>query len=231
MKKKLESSLLVLEVIAKRGLRALIAATPLVLVLLSSANVVAEGNVVARIESGYLVLTGDEMANSVHISQRADRSYVISPRSGTTINGRGTSIIFPYGFGRISVKLNGGNDELFVADVLWDRFDTAFDLLLVDMGAGDDSVTFFGVSLENTFLSGLVHLGSGNDRFLCAACHIAGGFFIRGETGNDEVNLASVVFDNAPIAEGGGHDDTLSLDDCTYGRLWRPRSFEHVEER
>jgi hypothetical protein len=220
--------LVVLELISRRRILALIAAIPLVLACIG-AEVFADGNVVTSMESGYLVLTGDESANSISITQGSDGRYQIAPRNRTTINGRGTTFTAPFGIDKVSVKLNGGNDELNVYDQIFYSPITSFNVLLVEMGAGDDVVDFFGVEINNPFISGAVNLGSGNDVFNCLAVNIAAGFTINAQTGDDEVRLTGVHFDHAPNAIGGGGYDFLSLNGCTYGHAWTPRLFERVE--
>ena len=228
MKKTHGFNLFVFDLISKRRLLTLIAAIPLVLANIGP-EVFADGNVVSSMESGYLVLTGDESANTIEITQLPDGRYEISPLNRTTINGRGTTFTAPLGVDKVSVKLNGGNDELRVFDRIFEGGLTRFTVLSVEMGAGDDRVTFFGVALENPFISGVVNLGSGNDRFLCWGAHIVAGFAIYAESGDDEVTLAGVDFDYAPNVSGGSGYDYLSLSGCTYGHAWTPRLFERVD--
>ena len=101
---------------------------------------------------GVLVLTGNDLNNSIQVNSGPDGAYTVHGR-GTLINGRDQSATFS-GVDDIRIEMNGGDDSVAMraeggVTMSWPMNTFISDVnihgnLTIDMGDGDDMVNFHG---------------------------------------------------------------------------------------
>jgi hypothetical protein len=144
------------------------------------------GNVTASIVGGVLVVQGDNKSNAIVIAAHSTVNTTVTPAPGTTVNGDGTATFV-------------GTPPI-----------------VVDMGNGDDSVTFVDLDFQRVSVT----TGNGNDRVIGDVDGSGPNIFstLRIDTGNgdDFVHLggSTGVASDLTIVTGNG-DDTVELVDAT----------------
>jgi hypothetical protein len=157
--------------------------------------------------SGNLIVTGDASANGIQLDQFGE--FVIqgidAGGSPTSINGVENGIAsFPVtGKGDIRILLGDGND-IIETGTRSDSVDPPDDLV-IDTGAGDDSVLTIG----DTNIGGdlLVTTGAGNDSVFIVTTEIAGDLTLSTGADNDTIEIyGSVVGDDLQVTTAAGAD-------------------------
>ena len=96
------------------------------------------GNVTAVFSEGSLLVTGDGADNAIRITQDSRREFTIASEDGTTTINGGSGPVTISGVARgVRVRLNGGNDMLFLGGEGAGALRVERDLR-VDLGGGDN---------------------------------------------------------------------------------------------
>ncbi len=166
--------------------------------LLEVRNLLA-GNVLAVVNAGDLVLTGDNQANLIDVVVE-NGDIVVRGRENTTINGSTSTFVAVAGSTSLSetlfARLGAGDDVLFVDGI------TIGGNAIVSAAFGNNSVGF-----QNTSVGRSMAIGS--------------------NVGRDIVNLDSVSVGRDLHVRTGRHNDTIQLIDTTIGRSVSVHSGRH----
>jgi hypothetical protein len=128
----------------------------------------AMNNVTVRVDGSTLIITGDNVANQVALTQ-VGGVFNVMGQGGTTINGQATAVAYPFPGGRRGIKdvkidLKAGDDILTVGThtpaptVLPPISAHILGKLEINMGAGDDTV-----GIASTQVDGDTKINAGAD--------------------------------------------------------------------
>jgi hypothetical protein len=174
------------------------------------------GNISAVLQGADLVIQGDDLANTLSVSQSApDRVNLrtIAPDErfpDTNINFFSTSLQFENVTGAIIVRMRGGDDRVFFTG---GRFQGT---VTVDLGLGNDRAEIGrdSVRLER----GLdVQLGGGQDTYLQTNVRVGQNLSIDGGIGGDGVTLRSSSVGGSLAINGAAGFDAIRLDRTAVG--------------
>jgi len=139
-----------------------------------------------------VVITGDNSANSITITQTSLDVYTVRG-SSTTINGRsGGTFTFRFDrFDDLRITMNGGNDYVEIrGDSTSDIGDLDItDDLVISMGSGNDRVNLRYLEIEDDLI---VNMGSGDDKLNVRDSTIYGAGIYDGGLGFDHVNRFNI---------------------------------------
>jgi hypothetical protein len=185
------------------------------------------GNVLAKVDGGDLLITGDGLSNGVKIMRVDASTYEVVgfPHGGgdTRINGE-LSKRFTGVTDDISVNLGGGNDDLQLHGHSAAAPLTAPDAIVINMDAGNDSVFLnFVKSGGNVDVTS----GSGVDGLYGVGLAVGNNMFVRESTspyyaGNhDIVNIygGSRIGNQLNVKLNSGND-SLKVENTTARSLW-----------
>jgi hypothetical protein len=182
-------------------------------------------NVQVNLEGSLITILGDNAANSILISQSATGDFVVTGRTGTTVNGL-PSVRFPrLQLNAAEVRMEGGNDFVTLRGVV-----TANDLF-IDLGAGADRLTTAGpvavganLTIEGSEGSDTVQLtdvtvfedmaingGQGALRAVLAGINAGKSMNIIAEDGNDTVSVSESTVDQVLSIESKGGANRISV--------------------
>jgi hypothetical protein len=170
-----------------------------VLVGLAAAPAFADGDVSAVVNGRTLTLFGDDLANTVTISAGgASREVTVTPGAGTTVNGVADASVFAH-VRNVRVVMGDGDDT-----VVFDHV-TLRGSVRVRLDAGDDTLRFTASTVRGPTSA---RCGDGVDLVRTESSSFFGGpVAIRGEWGNDALELTSARFRERLLVDAGGDDD------------------------
>jgi hypothetical protein len=167
------------------------------------------GNITATMVGRDLVIEGDDLANTLAISQDTPNTVILrgfAPDerfAQTTINGINTSfnpVRFELVTGSIVVRMRGADDRLFLTG---GRFQGP---LNVDLGIGQDTYQQDGARIEqNQTLDG----GLGNDTITLRSSSVGESLSISGSAGFDAIFIQLTAVGQFTGILGGGEGDRI----------------------
>ena len=168
------------------------------------------GNVDAFIDGTTLRITGDSLDNQIVLTQTPDGNTVVTGLD-TTINGQGAPFTTDPSVNRVTMSLEGGDDEVDFEDYSISRN------IFVFGGDGNDVVT-----LNNTE-AGYVHLqgNDGDDVIELNGVIDLGSTYVFLGDGDDVLSIASLQTRRNFKVFGGGGDDTFASAELSVGRKFR----------
>ena len=169
------------------------------------------GNNVQLLREGQLIkIIGDNLSNTITVSQGSTGNLIVSGRNGTSVNGQPSAIIRGVAINAMEVLLNGGNDR-----ITFNNVGIANDLFL-NLGAGDDQVLTAGNPSE-IGANCTVEVDSGNEVVRLTGWSIGGDPSVLGGTGilNTTLSQLSVGFGLTVI--GDNLNDAVSVAACEVG--------------
>ncbi|MGC4014617.1 MAG: hypothetical protein QM755_08905 [Luteolibacter sp.] len=176
------------------------------LAAIASAPLAKGGNISAYMDGGDLVVCGTSGADKVDVKQVGPVTWQMIGMAGTKINGYAVQEFDVYCGMRFDMK--GGNDCVVLHDGVIPKS------VRVYMGSGNDAVTFSNLTIggEVSIPEAAVVSGGGS----------SGGYMcVKGDDGNDAINIANVVVLNNTIWYGGQDSDLLSVrGEGGYGSKW-----------
>lgn len=137
------------------------------------------GNVLASVQGGTLVITGDTDANDVVVT--------VGSQPGQVVVGTGSN----------TTSINGGSKAAILASV---------SAIGANMGDGDDVLTISGLTLTGGVN---IAMGGGGNVLTLGTSHITGSMTVSGGEGNETFTFDHTGFgSNVTVRAAGGHDVT-----------------------
>ncbi len=170
------------------------------------------GNIVAQKVGDDLIITGDDAGNNLEIQLIGDDFYELrgnhneSGLPDTTINGA-LGWVFDGISGNIVIRLQGGNDALFVVN----QSMVVKKALVIDMGAGSDVINTTSSPYLSIGTELLVNLGDGSDSINMRNGTVGTSAVIDAGGGNDRISLLFVGVVQDLVIRGGDDGDAISL--------------------
>lgn len=167
------------------------------------------GNVLAVVNAGDLILTGDNQANQVDVVVE-NGDIVVRGRDSTTINGSATAFVAVSGATSLSddlfVRLGHGDDVLFVEGV------SVGGNAVVSAQSGNNSI-----GLQSTSVGRSLVVGSNRGSDIVNLDDVNVGRDLRISTGrlNDTIQLIDTTIGRSVSIHSGRHDDTVVFDTST----------------
>jgi hypothetical protein len=178
------------------------------------------GNITAAMDGDNLVITGDELDNTLWVQSVEDQTVVLrglapdDRRAGTTINNIDTSfndVRFPNVTGSIFIDLRGGSDRLFVTI---GRFEGLFSIV---MGLGDDRAEVGGLQPVSFGGELVVALGAGNDEYIQTNTRVDSSQRLDGGLANDRINIGSSTITEGLLVDGATGFDAIRVERTSVG--------------
>jgi hypothetical protein len=171
------------------------------------------GHVAAVLSGSTLVITGDAKDNAIQVEDSTG-GVLVSGLSGTLINGAAWQTFS--GVSSLRIQMNQGNDQVYLGGI---GSLTLSGSLSVDLGAGDDQLTFINTSVGG---STSIKAGAGDD-----VVAVNGGNTFNGSVlvdlaqGNDNFGTADTgpgpnTFNKALRIMGGAGNDVIFIQDSTW---------------
>jgi large repetitive protein len=157
------------------------------------------GNVSAINYAGALVISGDNSANAILVTQ-IDPTTIKVTGIGTKVNGSYSPQTIPNVLG-ITVDMYGGADAVTLKNI-------TIPGIGVDLGDGSDVLVMSGVHSTS---SGDIEGGTGNNSISMDHCSFADGLAIRTSSGNDAVAMSRTTIYGGLLIELGDGTNTLSM--------------------
>ena len=195
-----------------------------VFALLASASLAQANNVQVALEGSLLTVFGDNVANTVRISQTATE-VVVTGSAGTLINGL-PSVSFPGAvLNAVEARMENGNDSLTLVDVqvandLYVSLGEGNDFMstsgvnsvganaTIEGGAGADTINLTGmVVFEDTFVDG----GLGVLVAEIAGADLGKGLTVLSDAGADRIRVSNSTIGEMVAIDTKGGNDTVSL--------------------
>lgn len=168
------------------------------------------GDVTVGLSGSTLVVTGDDLANQIEVSQDANGEVLFTGLDSTTINGQ-TEFTFAQAFERSRFQLNGGADE-----VSFDGFESGREFRFLG-GDGNDRLEATGVSAYNYHVRG----NAGDDAFqLTDSLSRRSAYFFLGD-GDDVLAVESFDAGRNFKVYGNAGDDTFASNTLSVDRKFR----------
>lgn len=182
-------------------------------------RLVMAGNIQATQVGEDLIIEGDEFSNSLFLDQSSFGSFALFGRpyaqpDDTTINGQDTTaapVVFHGVTGNVVIQLSGGDDRFSISAFQQPVFQVG-KALVIDTGAGNDSVSISGFSIR-IGTQFVVDLGDGHDSFSAINIGAGNDQVIRGGPGNDSISLSSSSSRDLAIHSGEGFD-AVRIESC-----------------
>lgn len=194
----------ILRLISRRGLACLLSAA---LCHGALCQGVLANNVQVTLEGSLVTIFGDNAANSILISQSATGDFVVTGRTGTTVNGR-PSVRFPrLQLNAAEIRMEGGNDFVTLRGVV-----TGNDLF-IDLGAGADRLTTSGPVTVGANLT--IEGAAGNDTVQLTGMTVVEDMAINGGQDALRAVLQGINAGKSLTVVGEGANDTISVTDST----------------
>ena len=166
------------------------------------------GDVTAVIDSGYLVLRGDDAANDVKVERVSGNQVRISGQNNTKINGLDQPALLRVRKG-FDLQMKGGDDKLSVIGLnAVGRYE-----IRMDLGAGNDTLSASSLSAQRIHVLG----GAGNDTISVTNSRSRRGSGVGGDAGDDSMTLSNLRFGNGSCIDGGTGKNTLTETNTRYG--------------
>jgi hypothetical protein len=171
------------------------------------------GHVAAVLSGSTLVITGDAKDNDIQV-EGSTGVVLVSGWSGTLINGAAWQTFS--GVSSLRIQMNQGNDEVYLGGIVGLTLSGS---LSVDLGAGDDQLTFINTSVGG---STSIKAGAGDD-----VVAVNGGNTFNGSVlvdlaqGGDNFATADTgfgpnTFNKALRILGGAGNDVIFIQDSTW---------------
>ena len=171
-------------------------------------RLVMAGNVSAVIDSGYLVLRGDDAANEVSIERVSGNQVRVSGTNNTTINGLTQPALLRVQKG-FDLQMRGGDDKLTVIGLnAVGRYE-----IRMDLGAGNDTLVASKLIAQRIHVLG----GAGNDSITVRDSRSRRGSGVGGDAGDDSIILSNLRFGNGSCIDGGTGKNTIQETNTRYG--------------
>jgi hypothetical protein len=181
----------------------------------------AAGNVHLKLESGDLVITGDNQDNNIIVIQECCQTVVVNGRADTTVNGSSGRVEADGVSGDIKIAMNEGKD--FVRVEITPGVGVIAHNLKIDTGFGDDTVELFGVTVRGNTQ---IHTEHGDDVILIDGVQtpngykrpdFKGSFSVGAGSGDDLLEFHNAIF-RAPVDVnmGSGIDGVCSTEDSEF---------------
>lgn len=178
-----------------------------------AANARAAGNVTVQVDTGALLVFGDDEANSITLSEIGDSNeWLITGLAGTKVNG-GKNFTTPPATSTCLINLFGGNDKVKITNSSFERE------LDIYMGEGDDSTSLTNVTVK-AFLD---YQGNGGKNTFKATTLTIQDLFGFGQssismgTENDSVKLQDVTIQDLGLSiDMGDGNNKLTITDLTF---------------
>ena len=166
------------------------------------------GDVTAVIDSGYLVLRGDDAANDVKVERVSGNQVRISGQNNTKINGLDQPALLRVRKG-FDLQMKGGDDKLSVIGLnAVGRYE-----IRMDLGAGNDTLSASSLIAQRIHVLG----GAGNDTISVTNSRSRRGSGVGGDAGDDSMTLSNLRFGNGSCIDGGTGKNTLTETNTRYG--------------
>ena len=166
------------------------------------------GDVTAVIDSGYLVLRGDDAANDVKVERVSGNQVRISGQNNTKINGLDQPALLRVRKG-FDLQMKGGDDKLSVIGLnAVGRYE-----IRMDLGAGNDTLNASSLIAQRIHVLG----GAGNDTISVTNSRSRRGSGVGGDAGDDSITLSNLRFGNGSCIDGGTGKNTLTETNTRYG--------------
>ena len=166
------------------------------------------GDVTAVIDSGYLVLRGDDAANDVKVERVSGNQVRISGQNNTKINGLDQPALLRVRKG-FDLQMKGGDDKLSVIGLnAVGRYE-----IRMDLGAGNDTLSASSLIAQRIHVLG----GAGNDTISVTNSRSRRGSGVGGDAGDDSITLSNLRFGNGSCIDGGTGKNTLTETNTRYG--------------
>lgn len=153
-------------------------------------------DVVVTAAGGTLTVKGDDDANALRIEGAPSPGVLVTPLSGTTVNGSTLPQTFPDAGTTLKVTLAAGDDTLTLASLAFTGKAT------LNLGAGADTLATTNVQLGALKLD----LGDGDDVLTSTGLSVTGALALKGGKGNDEASFESTLADTMKAGLGDGTD-------------------------
>ena len=163
---------------------------------------------VQNASSGILQVTGDNAGNQIVVSRQAS-SVIVQGLNGTTVNGQARVVFSNLGnaLNGLDVNLNGGDDSLFLDDLLIRQS------AVIRGGLGSDAIILDDVSVgRDLTISG----GDGENAVSLDDVVVNRNLTVLGGTGNDVVGLDGVRVQGATNVRLGAGNDRLAVEDSVH---------------
>jgi hypothetical protein len=177
------------------------------------------GNITATLQGSNLIIEGDDLANTLAVSQSAPdrvnlRGFAPDERfPDTTINGINTSFLsvqFENVTGSIIIRLRGGDDRLFLTG---GRFQGP---LSIDLGLGNDRAEAGPATLTLERSLG-VQLGAGQDVYLQTGVRVGQSESIEGGLGSDVISIVASSVGGGLSINGDAGFDAVRIEQTAVG--------------
>jgi large repetitive protein len=166
---------------------------------LENRNLLA-GNVAADASTGALIITGDNAANVLVITQVAANSYKVTP-GGTKLNGSFSAQTFSNVTDGVFIDMGGGNDSLTLKGLTINGGSGEISLGIL-LGDGSDALVISSVTTEE---AGAINGGSGNNAIVIDKSSFGYDLGIQTNDGVDAITITrSTVFGALSIQMGNG---------------------------
>ena len=176
----------------------------------------ADGEVALIVTGSTCTMVGDAGSNHVEItSGGATDAFLVTGKSGTTVNGLASVPVD--GVRNFYFGGRAGDDRLEVTRV------SIRGSLQVRLDEGANACTITGTRVRRrTQIRG----GDGIDTVrVDQSCEFLGAFRVRGEGGNDDIQLVTSKFHGRARVDAGRHDDHVYLLNCDFERFARVEVF------
>ncbi|MCL4206744.1 MAG: CAP domain-containing protein [Pirellulaceae bacterium] len=169
------------------------------------------GNVTVTVKSGDLLITGDNLANSVQVRRgSATGQWVVTGLGNTTINKLSQPATLAGVTRDVIIRLQSGDDILNVEGISVPRN------LRVEMGAGNTQSVFESIAVGGN--AAFYHGSGQRNQLTVTASQVKGKVDLRGGSGSDQVTFSRTSVGNDLIANLAGGADLLEVRSATVGR-------------
>lgn len=158
------------------------------------------GDVNAYMDGGDLIICGTSGADKLDIKQVGPVTWRVAGTGGTKVNGSSFQLFDVYCGMRLDMK--GGNDGVGIHDGVIPKS------LRVYLGSGNDSLILLNLTIGG---STEVPEGPAGIAAVSGSGSSGGYLCVKGDDGNDAINLTNVVVLNNTIWYGGQDTDLLSV--------------------
>lgn len=166
------------------------------------------GNVVSALNAGFLLLTGDALANQVQLTVAANGQMTATGLSGTTIDGLASK-----NFGvvnTLTVLGDAGDDSISLNA-------TAFSIVndvSIDGGADNNTISVTGRFGADLILAG----GTGIDTITVNKATVAVDLDLDAGDGNNKVTVSNSTITQQAVIQTGAGNDTVKISGTSFYR-------------
>ncbi len=176
------------------------------------ARAMMAGNITAQRVGDDLIISGDNFSNNLSVDWIGVDTYALvgkhadAATEDTTINGSMGIANFNGISGNIVIRLNDGDDGLFLKK---NGSMVVKEALILDMGAGNDVISTAAPGVLRVGTELIADLGAGNDYLQHWNGSSGGSTIIDAGSGYDLVTLVGLVMERDFVIRGGADSDNL----------------------